>query len=293
MCKAIERVKSGRWRQRVSINEICQSHGISRQAYYKGIHHHRQEVLEAEIILQYIQNIRKRMPNIGTRKIHYLLQEKSEEIGLSVGRDYLFALLGERDLLIHPQKKYIRTTNSQHHFRIYHNLIKGVDLQKFQLVVSDITYLQLLKGFCYLALITDLYSRKIIGYDVSDSLSIEGSLRALRVASKHRIPRILIHHSDRGVQYCSHAYVELLNSWGSQISMAEQGNPYENAVAERVNGILKIEFLLDQVFSSWSHAQKATDEAIRVYNEERPHSSLGMRTPHQKYREYQEMTQTL
>ncbi len=146
--------------------------------------------------------------------------------------------------------------------------------------VSDITYIRTVKGFCYLALITDLYSRKIVGYDISDSLELTDCLRALKSALRHARPASgLIHHSDRGVQYCSHQYVNELKKRGIKISMTEENHCYENAVAERVNGILKDEFYLDQCFSNTANAKKATKNAIEIYNYKRLHVSLGYKTP--------------
>ena len=152
------------------------------------------------------------------------------------------------------------------------------------MIVSDITYISTEEGYMYLALITEMYSRMIIGYDVSESLSIEGSLRALRQAIK-KISQTegMIHHSDRGIQYCSNDYTKLLKIRRIKISMAEKGNPYENAVAERVNGILKIEFLLDQRFRTKAEARRFVREAIKIYNEERPHMSIGYEIPAERY----------
>ncbi len=241
--------------------------------------------MQEEIILQYVHDIRRRLPKLGGRKLHYLLKQKFEEVGFSIGRDRLFDLLRQHGLLIERRKKYISTTNSKHRFYIYDNLIKGLEItRKNEVIVTDITYIELEVGFCYLALITDVYSRKIVGYDLSESLSIEGSIRALKTALKKvKNKHGMIHHSDRGIQYCSKKYIQLLQEGGVKISMSEKGNPYENAIAERVNGILKIEFLLDQTFKGLKHAQKATIEAIKLYNEERPHMSIGLLTPNQKY----------
>lgn len=270
---------------KLNISQICQEHGISRQGYYKWRQSKSNRFLQEEIVLQYVYDIRRRLPKLGGRKLHYLLKKKFEEVGFSIGRDRLFDLLRQHGLLIERHKKYISTTNSKHRFYIYDNLIKGLEItRKNEVIVTDITYIELEIGFCYLALITDVYSRKIVGYDLSESLSIEGSIRALKTAlkkvkNKHK----MIHHSDRGIQYCSKKYIQLLQEGGAKISMSEKGNPYENAIAERVNGILKIEFLLDQAFKSFKHAQKATIEAIKLYNEERPHMSIGLLTPNQKY----------
>lgn len=190
-------------------------------------------------------------------------------------------------MLIKRRKKYHRTTDSNHPFRRYPNLIKGLKVTRpDQVFVADITYLDTREGFLYLALLTDMASRKIVGYDVSESLAVEGSLRALNTALVEvEDPASLIHHSDRGIQYCCYAYTDRLGAVRAKISMGEKGNPYENALAERVNGILKLEFLLDLTFPTKSLAIDATHESVYIYNHERPHGSLNFATPAQKYNE--------
>ena len=213
------------------------------------------------------------------------MQESFKDLGFKLGRDGFFKILRENGLLVERKKKYVKTTNSVHRFRVYTNLIKEIKKVRInQVIVSDITYISTEEGYMYLALITEMYSRMIIGYDVSESLSIEGSLRALRQAIKKiRQTEGTIHHSDRGIQYCSNDYTKLLKRRKIRISMSEKGNPYENAVAERVNGILKIEFLLDQRFRTKSEARRFVREAIKIYNEERPHMSIGYEVPAERY----------
>ena len=278
-------LKSGQRERGFYAHQIFEYYGISRQAHYKWVQTEDSRMLQEEIILQYISSIRQNLPKLGGRKLHYLLQKKSNEFGFTVGRDRLFDLLREHHLLIERNKKYVSTTHSKHRFYIYDNLLKELDeISRNQALVADITYLETLQGFCYLALITEVYSRKIVGYDLSESLCLEGSLRALQMALQEtKAPKGMIHHSDRGIQYCSKAYVQRLKDHHLQISMAEKGNPYENAVAERVNGILKEEFLLDQRFPSFLHASKATKEAIHLYNTQRPHMSLEYQTPDEVY----------
>jgi putative transposase len=181
------------------------------------------------------------------------------------------------------RRKYVRTTFSNHWLRKYPNLIKGlVPVQAGQIWVSDITYLSTTKGFIYLSLITDAYSHKIVGWQLSTSLSHEGSLRALEMALGSRTgTQQLIHHSDRGIQYCCSEYVSLLGDKGIEISMTENGDPLENAIAERVNGILKTEFGLDNVFSNFKIALLSTERAIKIYNTKRPHASVDYLTPHE------------
>ena len=184
-------------------------------------------------------------------------------------------------MLIHRKKYTTRTTNSLHRFYKHKNIIKDIQITKpNQVWVSDITYIRTTKGFCYLALITDMYSRKIVGYDLSDSLELAGCVRALQKALKQpgkRSPQI--HHSDRGIQYCSNVYTQTLIRKNIKISMTEDNHCYENAIAERVNGILKDEFYLDQTFDSIQHAKRATKNAVNLYNEIRLHLSLDFKTP--------------
>lgn len=185
------------------------------------------------------------------------------------------------------RKKYSsRTTNSLHRFYKYKNIIKKLNVTKpNQVWVSDITYIRTIDGFCYLALITDMYSRKIIGYDISNSLELKGCERALNKALyQTKNTNGLIHHSDRGIQYCSNVYTQILKRNNIQISMTEENHCYENALAERVNGILKDEFYLDQTFNSLAHAKRATKNAIHLYNEIRLHLSLDFKTPNMVYK---------
>lgn len=269
-----------------TVDQLCGVHGVSRQAYYQHLQAEAILHYEEEIVIQLVQKIRYRQPRIGARKLLYLLQPDFDKAGFKLGRDCFFNMLRENEMLIKHKKKY-HTTDSNHPFRRYSNLIIGLDIsRRDQVFVADITYLDTLEGFLYLALVTDVASRKIVGYDVSDSLSVEGSLRALKMGlSNVKDSSSLIHHSDRGVQYCCYIYTGLLNDHRVKISMGEKGNPYENAIAERVNGILKLEFLLDRVFLNKLIAKEATHEAIHIYNDERPHGSIGLLTPAQKYEE--------
>ena len=273
-----------------TIKEVCINFEISRQSYYQYQKRVVTEIYEEEIIIQLICEKRKRLVKIGGRKLYKSLQPKLKELGFRVGRDRLFEIMRKNDLLIENKKKYVVTTNSSHRFRIYGNLIKGVEVSTpGEIMVGDITYIETYEGYMYLALLTDIYCRKIMGYDISESLSAEGSIRALKMALKNRINwKSCIHHSDRGIQYCCNDYIRILKENEIKISMAEKGNPYENAIAERVNGILKTEFLLDQRFRKKREARAFTIEAIKIYNDERPHMSLGYLTPEEKYQEYQQ-----
>ena len=209
--------------------------------------------------------------------------------GVSVGRDLLFDLLARRDLLISRKRKRPFTTMGWHHYHKHPNLIKDLEITApNQAFVSDITFLPgLNRRFYYLALITDVFSRKIGGYDLSENLTPDGSLRALNKAIKPLTRDLeLIHHSDRGLQYCAHAYVNRLNDRRIRISMTEQDHVCENALAERVNGILKQEFLLDRPHASLALAKKQVHEAIYIYNNERLHMSIVWRTPLQVYQSF-------
>ena len=268
-----------------SVDLICDVHGISRQAYYKYSRRVILSKLEESLVLKLVREIRREQPRLGGRKLYNLLKEDLRKIGRGIGRDKLFDILRSNGLLVKPIRKYVKTTNSHHRFRVYKNLIEDMEIDRSnQVFVSDITYLSTYKRFYYLSLVTDIYSRKIVGYNLSDSLSLKGSLSALKMALRGiKDTKGLIHHSDRGIQYCSNQYTQLLKRKGVGISMAGKGNAYENAIAERVNGILKIEYLLDRKYPNYRELKKAVDSAIKIYNEKRPHMSLGYDTPAQRY----------
>jgi len=269
-----------------SMSEVCNCFDLKRDAYYKYQRrfNHRETVVSQ--VIKQVKQQRTQQPRVGTRKLYEALQTSFEAAHIKVGRDSLFDILRENNMLVKRKRAYAKTTNSYHHFHKYNNLIKELEVTApNQVWVSDITYIRTVKGFCYLALITDLYSRKIIGHDISDSLELAGCLRALQKALWHVRPAAgLIHHSDRGVQYCSHMYVNELKRKGIKISMTEENHCYENAVAERVNGILKDEFYLDQCFFSTANAKRATKNAIKLYNNKRLHVSLGYKTPNSVFK---------
>jgi transposase InsO family protein len=230
------------------------------------------------------------MPRIGTRKLHYMLTDTLQKHDISIGRDKLFNLLEEYGLLVRRRKRRRTiTTNSNHPFRKYPNLVRELQvLRPNHLWVSDITYIGLRDNFCYLSLVTDAYSRKIVGYQLYPSLKKEGPLYALQMALGKlpaRRQQALIHHSDRGLQYCCTEYTALLTSKAMTISMTEKGDPYENAIAERVNGILKDEFGLDEDFDSFESAEKAVINAVDIYNRLRPHLSCNNLTPEQAHQQ--------
>jgi transposase InsO family protein len=259
---------------------------ITRQAFYKARSKRSQQEQDESLILRGITGLRKHMPRLGGRKLYDLLALGLRRAhGIKLGRDKFFDLLRRHGLLVKRRRKYALTTNSRHRLGVYDNLVKDMTVTASnQVFVSDITYIRLDTGFGYLALVTDVYSRKVVGYDLSHSLTLDGPLRALRNAlSGVTDGCALIHHSDRGLQYCSLEYTNELLSKNARISMSEAGNPYENAIAERVNGILKDEFMLDATFPDFNSAQRAIQEAIHVYNTMRPHGSLGNQTPCMKY----------
>ncbi len=264
-----------------SVSKTCSNFDLKRDAYYKYQKRFSRREAVVSQVMELVKQERKEQPRVGTRKLLEALHPAFQAANLKVGRDGLFTILREQNMLIRRKKASCKTTNSYHHFHKYNNLVKEMNVTApNQIWVADITYIRTVKGFCYLALITDLYSRKIIGYDISDSLELAGCLRALKSALRHARPTAgLVHHSDRGIQYCSNQYVDELKKRGIKISMTEENHCYENAVAERVNGILKDEFYLDQCFFSTNHACKATKNAIEVYNSKRLHLTLGYKTP--------------
>lgn len=264
-----------------SVSEVCQCYELKRDAFYKYNNRLQKREVVVSKVLTLVRSRRKVLPREGVRKLRVSLDEAFNTMHLKIGRDALFDILRANTMLVQRKKAFTKTTNSYHHFHKYNNLIKSIKIRRpNQVWASDITYIRTVDGFCYLALITDMYSRKIVGYDISDSLELEGCLRALKKAHRHARPKAgLIHHSDRGVQYCSHQYVNELKKHKCKISMTEENHCYENAMAERVNGILKDEFYLDQCFHSLEHAKCATKNAIKMYNNKRLHLSLDYKTP--------------
>lgn len=230
--------------------------------------------------------IRSRMPRIGTRKLLYLIEDDLKKLQIKMGRDVLFNFLRAEHLLIVPKRSYIKTTNSKHWMKKYPNLLNNIKVDRPEQVwVSDITYIKTNQGYRYLSLVTDAYSKKIMGYQLSPNLSVDGPLKALIMAIKaRRFTSNLIHHSDRGLQYCSAEYIKCLLDHNISISMTQNGDPYENAIAERINGILKYEFLLVDGFIDEYVASKAIAQSVHIYNHERPHLSWNMMTPEQAHK---------
>lgn len=254
---------------------------MSRQNYYKLRGRRRRLEIDEELILELVRSERVQQPRLGTRKLHKVISPSLADTGVSIGRDRLFGVLRTHDMLVPPPKRASRTTNSRHSLPVFRNLIKDLVLENPNEVwVSDITYIRTVSGFVYLALVMDLFSRKVVGYHCGDSLESAGAIRALDMALKD-LPngKRPIHHSDRGCQYCCHAYVDRLRSKGMQISMTEEMHCYENANAERLNGILKQEYGLGYTFRNKRQALAAVEQAVHTYNTRRPHMALDYRVP--------------
>ena len=233
-----------------------------------------------------VRAIRMEMPRLGTRKLYYLLRSDIDALGIKIGRDALFDYLRSEHLLIKPKKNYTKTTDSKHWLRKYPNLMLGVKAQRpEQYFVSDITYIKSREKTHYLSLVTDAYSRKIMGFKLSDDMSTENVVQALHMAVlKRKTQQSLIHHSDRGLQYCSSLYQNALKENGILPSMTDGYDCYQNAMAERINGILKQEFLINKC-NNGKELKQLVKESINTYNNKRPHLSLNMKTPnfiHQK-----------
>ena len=268
------------------MGRLCGLFGITRQAYYQYFWRESDYQIEEELLIQEVRTIRKRQPMIGTRKLYGILQSFMLQHQIKVGRDALFELLASNGLLVRRKKKRVQTTFSSHWLRKYPNLIKGIEPTKpNEIWVSDITYLETEIGFVYISLITDAYSRKVVGFHIADNLLALSSVEALKMALENMPKGLenLIHHSDRGIQYCSQEYVNVLQDYQIKISMTENGDPLENAIAERINGILKNELMPNMNIENLEHAQKLFKEIVLIYNNERPHLSIALLTPNQAH----------
>ena len=269
------------------LGKLCTLFGVTRQAYYEAEIFERKTSIAHIIVLCIVKELRIEIPFLGTRKLLFLLLPHLEEHRIKMGRDQLFDLLRFHGLLIRKRKRIVKTTDSHHWLKKYPNLIVGLNITSpEQLWVSDITYIRTLEGFSYLSLITDAYSRKIVGFALYPTLEAVGCIEALEMAVNERrniTPFILIHHSDRGIQYCSFDYVNILLKSNIAISMTQSGSPYENALAERVNGIIKNEFFPKKVYQNHKEAKKSITKTVLTYNERRPHSSIDFLTPAQAH----------
>lgn len=270
----------------MSIGRLCKLFGKSRQAFYK-----REDYLEEQyqiqvIVLELVSQLRRELPGIGTKKLYWCLREPFKTHGIKIGRDKLHEVLKKNGMLIRRRRGVPKTTNSRHWLKKYPNLVQELIVtQSEQLWVADITYICVGYDFNYLSLITDAYSRKIVGYCLYPTLSAQGCRQALDMALKQRTKFLpdIIHHSDRGTQYCSFEYVLELKGSDIAISMTQDGEGYDNQIAERMNGILKTEFNLSRIFKTHEDAKLAVIQSIDAYNTKRPHMSCDYLTPVQAH----------
>ena len=264
----------------------CTLFGIDRQVYYRKIKRRKARQSNASKVVSLVLEIRKTMPRIGAKKLYFLLNRDLKQ--LKIGRDKFINILRANHLLIIPKRSYHITTNSHHRFRKHQNQILELQIQRPEQVwVSDITYIGKRENPCYLSLVTDAYSKKIMGFYVADNMNTESSLIALKNAIKFRKYKSLslIHHSDRGLQYCANEYQKLLNKSKIKCSMTQNSDPYENAVAERINGILKQEFDIDKFNKELPIMKALVKNAVEIYNNKRPHYSNHMLTPNQMHKQ--------
>ena len=264
---------------------MCRLYGLTRQAVYKRLARARLRQQELEPVIELVKEIRRPLRRLGTRKLYYLIKPELEKRGIKLGRDGLFTLLRERKLLIKPQKSYTKTTHSKHWLRKHPNLLADSQVtEPEQAFVSDITYVESREGVHYLSLVTDAGSRKIMGHALSRDLRAVHMVRAVKQALRARTTvKPLIHHSDRGIQYCSREYQEVLQKHGLTPSMTDGYDCYQNALAERVNGILKQEFLLERC-NTFEELEQVIKESVKLYNDQRPHLSLGYKTPNEVHK---------
>jgi putative transposase len=277
-------VIEGRRAAGVNVRSVCRELGMSRQNYYARRRHRQRRQVDEELMVQLVKEERQVQPQIGTRKLHHMLKEPLAQAGVEVGRDRMFEVLRQRDLLVKRRRaQHPRTTNSYHCLPVFRNLTRDLEVTRpNQVWVVDLTYIRTREGYLFLALITDKMSRKVVGYHCADTLEAVGCVKALEMALEG-LPAGAkpIHHSDRGTQYCSHEYVERLTRRGLSISMTEMDHCAENALAERMNGILKSEYLLGVEFATKEQARRAVGQAVEVYNTRRPHTALRLRVPSQ------------
>lgn len=268
------------------VSKLCRRAGMSRQNYYSRRRQRQRREVDADLVLQLVRDERRQQPRLGGRKLRCLIGERLEAHDVEIGRDRLFRLLAENDLLIARKPGQPRTTNSRHSLPVFTNLVAGKELTgPNQAWASDLTYVRTDQGFLFASLITDMFSRKIVGSVISDTLEAEGCLKALEMALKDLPDGARpIHHSDRGSQYCCHLYVERLQKAGLGISMTQEMHCYENALAERVNGILKQEYEMDSTFRTKEQARVAFEQSVWLYNYRRPHMSLKFHFPAEVHR---------
>ncbi|MDR1147478.1 MAG: IS3 family transposase [Spirochaetaceae bacterium] len=273
-------------RSALTVGGLCGKLGMSRQNYYKARRERQRMEADSGLIEQLVRAERAVQPRLGGRKLYHILRPELAYAGVKIGRDRFFEVLREKGLLLDRLPGMPKTTNSRHSLPVFHNLVKDIELvSSNQAWAADITYIRADEGFLYLSLLMDMWSRKIVGYNSGDTLEAEGAVRALEMALSE-LPKgaFPVHHSDRGCQYCSHLYVEKLHAHGLAVSMTEEMHCYENACAERLNGILKQEYSLGCSFRNKKQALAAVDEAVLLYNTKRPHLSLNYETPEKMHR---------
>ena len=268
---------------RIGLVRICRLFGVTRQAYYQHFWQRESTGIEENLVLAQVLSIRKDHRVMGGRKLYEKLHPFLLAHQVKMGRDALFDLLAANGLLVKKKRRRFITTFSNHWLRKWPTLIRQMKVTAInRLWVSDITYFKVAGDYVYISLITDAYSHKIVGYHLAETLETIETIKALRMALKQlpeNLTEPLIHHSDRGVQYCSETYVKLLQDNGIAISMTENGDPLENAVAERINGILKSEYLKHYQTNTVQQAKEQLTQAVKLYNEDRPHFSIGLLTP--------------
>ncbi|GAB3562443.1 hypothetical protein GCM10027578_15080 [Spirosoma luteolum] len=270
----------------MSLVYICQLFGVSRQSYYQAQQRRQRDQTTRNRVIELVRQQRRLMPRLGTRKLHYLLKQKLQEQRIKLGRDGLFSCLRHAGLLVGAARSYRKTTDSSHWMRKYPNATNDLVVERpNQLWVADITYLEVAQGEAYLSLVTDAYSRKIVGYHVHEQLTaaavrvaFEGALKA------NKLTQPLIHHSDRGSQYCADYYQRLHRQYGVTCSMTDGSDCYQNALAERMNGIIKYEFLVVRP-ADLTEARQMVAESVAIYNQHRPHLSLAYQTPDQVHKQ--------
>lgn len=268
--------------QHVGLEILCGLVGKSRQAFYDKKQRKEQEQINATIIVDLVKRERKIAKRVGAKKLLLILKEELFEHGIQLGNQRFLDILRANDLLVHRKRRKPKLTDSRHKFPVYPNKARNLHIDKSELlVVSDITYIKVFDRFCYLILITDAYSRKVMGYNFARNMSANSCVIALKQALSNRSypERKLMHHSDRGTQYCSAEYVTILKDYFIVISMTENGDPLENPLAERMNRTFKEVFGLDENFPTFEKAKIQVELAVKYYNERLPHSSVDLLTP--------------
>ncbi len=271
------------------VKHLYEVFGISKQAYHKRIKTQQTKELQQQAVIDEVAKIRTRMPQTGTRKLYEHLQPVLPDIKVKMGRDGLFNLLRDKKMLIRKTRQFHVTTDSNHSFYTSPNLLKDTEITHAeQLFVTDITYLKIDQGHAYLALVTDVFSKQLMGWSLDDNMKVSMVKEALTMANENRIYKHqnIIHHSDRGRQYCCPEYTQFAKQMGFVMSTTQQSDPYENAVAERINGTLKYEFGFRKTLPNIEVARKMMKQVAEIYNKERLHWSLNLKTPEQVHRQY-------